>query len=90
MHFLGGLQGTYHIVGRVHNAGVNVAELLQAEKLGAVLRVIEQETRGRHDGHSTRLRVADCLSGMDLHGFEAVSGFAHLLSRFCGQSLDAK
>ncbi len=60
-----------HVRGRVLKAGVDVAELLQAEKPRGVVGVVEDVRRGLVDGHGPRLgrRVGD-LSGVELERVE--------------------
>lgn len=67
----------YHVVCRVHDARVDVAELLQAEELRAVLCVVEEEAGGGDDGYGSGFGVPHRLPGMHLHGLEAMRGFAH-------------
>ena len=55
-----------HIVGGVHDAGVDVPELAKAEEIGSVLGAVEDVARGGVDRHGARVggRVDD-LAGVD-------------------------
>ena len=44
-----------HVVGRVHDAGVDVAQFLQAEQVGGVLGAVELVRRGLVDRHRDRV-----------------------------------
>ena len=60
---------------RIHDPGVDVAELLQPEEPGGVVGVVEDVARGGvdRDGASLR-RGIDVLAGMDGEGFAAEGG----------------
>ena len=72
-----------HIGGRVHDAGVDVAELLQGEQVGGVLGALELVAGGLVDRHGAAAggRVG-LLAGVQLAGVEAKLAIcAHLLDR---------
>ena len=64
-----------HVRGGVHDPGVDVAELLQAEEAGRVVGVVEDVARGGVDRDRSRLgRRIDTLAGVDGEGFIALGG----------------
>ena len=66
------------VLGRVHDAGVDVAELLEPEQVRRVLGGVERVRRGLVDRQRTRVGLAvGRLPGMDLLGLEAPVG-AHV------------
>jgi hypothetical protein len=66
------------VVGRVHQACVDVAELSQGEEVGAVLGVSEAERRGPIYGDGAGLRGGfGNLSCMEGKGFDVVLFVAH-------------
>jgi hypothetical protein len=60
-----------HILGRVHDARIDVALNLQVEQVGSVLGIVESEGHGLVDrhGHSARGRVG-IIAAVDGDGFE--------------------
>jgi hypothetical protein len=72
--FHGGDALLQHVLGRVHDAGVDVARHLEVEQVGAMLGAVEGVGGGLVDGHRHRLggglgRVAAVYGkGLDLHG----------------------
>src|SRR5690606_15873093 len=77
-----------HVGRRVHDAGVDVAELLEREQVGGVVRVAEDVGRGLVDGHrpGTRRRVG-LLPRVHGQGFKAVAlGVGHRLNLLYGGS----
>ena len=61
-----------HVVCRVHQAGVDVAQLLQTEEIGSVLGALEDVRGGAVHGHGARERLAvDGLASVKRQGFEA-------------------
>ena len=64
-----------HVGGRVHDPGVDVAELLQSEEAGGVIGVVEDVARGGVDRHCARLgRGINRLAGVDGEGLVALCG----------------
>ena len=60
-----------HIVGRVHDARVDVARHLQVEQIGAVLRVVKRKRNSLVDRHGHRAgRRVRAVAAVDGHGVE--------------------
>ena len=61
-----------HVVRRIHDAGVDVAELLEGKEVGPVLRIVEGVGRGGVDGHGPRASGwVRLLPRVQLKGFVA-------------------
>ncbi len=63
--------------GRVHDARVDVSELLEAEKAGGVFRAVEDVARGGVDGDGARVRrrVGFFLADVNRAGSKADGAF---------------
>ena len=58
--------------GGIHDAGVNVPELLQREQCGGVRGILEDVRGGLIDGHGARERcLVGCVAGVQRAGSEA-------------------
>ena len=58
-------------LGRIHDAGIDVAELLEREQVGRMIRVVEGVRRCLINGQCTRVRGRiRCLASVDLPCFE--------------------
>jgi hypothetical protein len=67
-----------HIVGWVHQAGIDVAEFLETEEVSTVLGVLEDVSRRAVDRYATcKLIRIDCLASVDGKCFWMVISVAH-------------